>query len=736
MKKVSTILLCILLLGASTARAKTAYSPVGLTSWPDAWLAESAFFDVWARADGPVVMRAAGRSWLWGPGPFAVANEAYAESPTGKRLVEYLDKGRMEVNDPSGDRTSNWFVTSGLLVSEMVSGRLQTGSNSFESRAPASVPVAGDAVSPNAPAYAAFSPLTAPVARASGGLPRQAISKDGAVRPLTGPVPGASTKASALGMHDEVSGHNVPAVFTDWMAQTGPVLQRGRLAQGRIMDPLFVLGRPITEAYWLDILVGGAPARVLAQLFERRILTYNPANPPEWQVEMGNVGRAYFDWRYGSASPEPAISVEVASDGVRLRGWNWPPNAQVSARIDLAGSEAPLGGPLIVQTGTTGTFKAVVPVSAEIEGALLSGANLRAVASVGGAQAALPLSAKLPSGNTAVEGMLTSVVARAGGYSLLLKDHAGKEWKVILAAGLISYSEGDEAQQARPASGDYVRVEGTARDGTVNASSLRIMSVSRTGARLGYSLENESRSIRVSGTNWPPSHDVTFSIRPFAGGGVQVGTARSDSRGNVTASFSLPSAPATGRPLWLFAQVVEQNGLLAQVALLHWPPEGTEASGPPVLSLLDMDGEQMGGLGSYCRGGRCVEAVGVPVPGDAMLVRAGQVLGLRSQSLSGTDVGLVPQLFMARLYAYPIEPASEGATLDGTYYFGPKSLPIFSMDEVPGRPFSVSLPGTIPSGKYLLLVNVVWPQETGAREEALYGFALEVPPDLAPALTE
>jgi hypothetical protein len=33
------------------------------------------------------------------------------------------------------------------------------------------------------------------------------------------------------------------------------------------------------------------------QIFERRVLTYNPANPSAWRVEMGNVGRHYLLWR-------------------------------------------------------------------------------------------------------------------------------------------------------------------------------------------------------------------------------------------------------------------------------------------------------------------------------------------------------------------------------------------------------------------------------------------------------
>ena len=42
---------------------------------------------------------------------------------------------------------------------------------------------------------------------------------------------------------------------------------------------------------------------MLIQAFQRRVLTYMPGNAPPWQVEMGNVGRHYYDWRYGPNSP-------------------------------------------------------------------------------------------------------------------------------------------------------------------------------------------------------------------------------------------------------------------------------------------------------------------------------------------------------------------------------------------------------------------------------------------------
>ena len=45
--------------------------------------------------------------------------------------------------------------------------------------------------------------------------------------------------------------------------------------------------------------VGGVERDVLLQCFERRCLTYTPSNPDGWKVEMGNVGRHYYAWRYG-----------------------------------------------------------------------------------------------------------------------------------------------------------------------------------------------------------------------------------------------------------------------------------------------------------------------------------------------------------------------------------------------------------------------------------------------------
>jgi hypothetical protein len=37
----------------------------------------------------------------------------------------------------------------------------------------------------------------------------------------------------------------------------------------------------------------------LVQCFQPRCLIYTPDNAPGWQVEAGNVGLHYYQWRYG-----------------------------------------------------------------------------------------------------------------------------------------------------------------------------------------------------------------------------------------------------------------------------------------------------------------------------------------------------------------------------------------------------------------------------------------------------
>jgi len=67
----------------------------------------------------------------------------------------------------------------------------------------------------------------------------------------------------------------------------------------RILNLSSVVGLPLSEPYWVQATVGGQVKDVLVQVFERRVMTFTPSNSAAFQVEMGNVGRAYYKWRYG-----------------------------------------------------------------------------------------------------------------------------------------------------------------------------------------------------------------------------------------------------------------------------------------------------------------------------------------------------------------------------------------------------------------------------------------------------
>jgi hypothetical protein len=253
---------------------------------PDGF-ADPAFATLWTRADQAVATGSARRSWTYGASPGEMRYERFAGAPGDARLVQYFDKARMEVNNPGGDRQSPWFVTGGRLVVELITGSMQTGFNDVEQRAPAAIPVAGDPINnPQAPTYAQ---LAAYVSLDGGG---RAPNRIGArVSALLGPDglrerPDLALSATTIVRYESVTGHNVPRAFRDFMAAS-PV------------DTLFVFGYPISEPYWALVRVGGKELPILFQAFERRLLTFNPANPPRWQVEMGNVGQHYFLWRYG-----------------------------------------------------------------------------------------------------------------------------------------------------------------------------------------------------------------------------------------------------------------------------------------------------------------------------------------------------------------------------------------------------------------------------------------------------
>lgn len=264
--------------------------------------ANDAIRDVWERTDYPVAEQRVARSWLWGPQPMVNGmREPYAEGTDGTRLVQYFHKSRMEINDPDAPR-NEWYVTNGLLVVEMMTGRVQVGNNQFEEYPPSDEAVAGDPheANPDAPTYRSFRSVAYPLnieraPRRPGAVVTEVLAQDGSVSQDERFADYQLTIAA----YDENLGHNIPGVFTDFFARQGTVYEEGEFRQGQVMNWQFAVGLPISEPYWARVMVGRTAKDVLMQAFERRVLTYTPANKPQWRVEMGNVGQHYLRWRYG-----------------------------------------------------------------------------------------------------------------------------------------------------------------------------------------------------------------------------------------------------------------------------------------------------------------------------------------------------------------------------------------------------------------------------------------------------
>ncbi len=293
---------------------------------------DSSFMSTWERTDKPVQDGQATRTWMWGPAAASLAfAEEYAEGTltdgtSGKRLVQYFDKSRMELTDPEADPGFVWSVTNGLLATELITGRLQVGHNDFLERMPAEVPVAGDPDDPDGPTYATFTELTEKVVNRSGLIVNERVDRTGQVTE----DPTLNDRQILVGYHDPITEHNIAMPFWDFMNSSGVVYENGAFVEDRLFqDPVFATGRPITEPYWANVLVGGESKLVLMQCFERRCLTFTPDNAPEWQVEAGNVGLHYHTWRYQEFEDQRLTFVTdesgndeiytVQSNGLRLK---------------------------------------------------------------------------------------------------------------------------------------------------------------------------------------------------------------------------------------------------------------------------------------------------------------------------------------------------------------------------------------------------------------------------------
>ena len=319
--------------------------------------ADPAFQRTWERTDKPVADGRANRSWYWGPTPGASSMEPYRNAPGGQRKVQYFDKTRMEINNPAAPQTSPFYVTNGLLATELMTGRMQVGDADFEPRCAADIPLASDNDDATAPTYATFGTLmNAPKQSQVGGRALATTDKAGTVGLDASKV---GVAGGELVYFDSITQRNIPKVFWDFLNAQGPVYQSGQYAEAPLNQPwFFASGLPTTEAYWARVKIGGQALDVLIQGYERRVLTYIPAYVgTPFAVQMGNVGLHYYDWRYkgvgcaGTPPPPPPVPPTTTTSPLPQPPTNTP-QPQANA---CDGIPAPQNGAITPNCGPIGT---------------------------------------------------------------------------------------------------------------------------------------------------------------------------------------------------------------------------------------------------------------------------------------------------------------------------------------------------------------------------------------------
>ncbi len=312
----ATLLLAALILpGLSVNHAAAANS-----------FADPAFKTIWNRTDALVGQTGITRGYFWGPQPGFSLTEPYKEGAGGIRLVQYFDKSRMEINNPSGDKSSKFYVTNGLLTVELISGQMQVGDNTYQNRWSAQIDLASDSDDTSAPTYASFQNLMYAVDSHIGENATATINRIGNVGfdSTKGTYPGSS-----ISYYEPGTKHNIPKVFWDFLNQSGPVMDGGKQVTEKLNDPWFyATGYPIAEAYWANVKIAGqVNTAVLIQPYQRRVLTYVPSAPAAYQVQMGNIGQHYYDWRYNDAGKpvfDPATCSTTPTLGVGIVWANHP----------------------------------------------------------------------------------------------------------------------------------------------------------------------------------------------------------------------------------------------------------------------------------------------------------------------------------------------------------------------------------------------------------------------------
>lgn len=227
--------------GTATPQANPTMTP-GPERPPGSWPIDSRFLRYYVEHDGLRIL----------------GNTTSPPTFFAGHFTQYFEKARIE--DHTGESPDpNWQFLYGLVVDE-----LQT------MRAP--LAVGGEVSTLN---YTTINQLAQEVARAAppaGFTGGTFTNADGSVF-----VPYSQALRPA-------PGHNISPIF--W-----PYINRADIFPGGWLHDI---GLPMTEAMPAVVTKGAlANRQILLQVFQRTILTYDPLNPADFQVERANVGTDY-----------------------------------------------------------------------------------------------------------------------------------------------------------------------------------------------------------------------------------------------------------------------------------------------------------------------------------------------------------------------------------------------------------------------------------------------------------
>jgi hypothetical protein len=163
-----------------------------------------------------------------------------------------------------------WDVTNGLLVVELIEGRMQIGDAEFEDGEPADVQIAGDPGNEFAPTYGDINDLGLRAAPADnvGDVITRTLTGDNEVG--DDPSYADYNVTAANRVQVPTIDHTVASPFWEFMNAEGPVWENGAIVEDLLfLNPYYATGYPITEAYWSVVPVAGEDQDVLWQCFER-----------------------------------------------------------------------------------------------------------------------------------------------------------------------------------------------------------------------------------------------------------------------------------------------------------------------------------------------------------------------------------------------------------------------------------------------------------------------------------